>query len=327
MMSRAQVREQQDRYLRLWPEVNWRLRHIPAVRSIGVGAKEIGGEVTHDLAFRVYVDVKLPRAEVPTASRIPERIKGLRTDVLQRSKPEPIVDPSKHRPLKGGAQLKNEFVEGDNALLAGTLGCLVQLDIVTRDVMGLTCQHGLLAGQAIHGSKVGQPRYVVSCCCCTYNQIGTIYNSQKDDKVDCAVVRLDADIVSEVNTGSTLNEILQIGTLTGVANPVCFENVRKRGRTTDLTTGRVVDVLFEGSQIVVHPTGTPEFAKAGDSGSVIVNGSGQVIGLLWATDAATRTKGIANHIGEVMRAMTILIAGQSHAGLTLPSTTCASSSV
>jgi hypothetical protein len=174
---------------------------------------------------------------------------------------------------------------------------------------------------------VGQPRYVVSCCCCTYNQIGKVFASQKSNLVDCAIAKLDEDIVNEVISGNTLNDVVGVGTLTGVAQAVCFEAVKKRGRTTELTTGQVVDVIFENSQILVHPTGgSPKFAERGDSGSVIVNAANKVIGLLWATDAATRTKGVANHIGQVMDSLNITIAGQSSAGLSIPTVGCGSSS-
>jgi hypothetical protein len=327
MLSRQKILHQQNHMLRLLPEVRWRLRHIPGISNIGVGAKEVGGEVTFDMAFRVYVDRKLPNDELIAAWRIPERIRGINTDVLPLSKTEMLADAGKYRPLKGGSQIKNQFVDGDNDLLAGTIGCLVRFDSPLQEVCALSCEHVVNAGQAGLQVVVGQPRYVTSCCCCTYNQIGRVVNYEKNTLVDCAVAVLDADISAEVISSNTLNDVVDIGTLTGVAQAVCFEAVRKRGRTTQLTTGTVVDVIFENSQILVHPTGAAgaRFAERGDSGSVIVNSATQVIGLLWATDAATQTKGVANHIGEVMREMDITIAGQSNAGLSIPTIGCPSS--
>jgi hypothetical protein len=327
MKSRQEVLQEQNQMLRLLPEARWRLRHIPGITSIGVGAKEVGGEVTFEMAFRVYVDQKLPMDQLTAAWRIPERIRGIPTDVLRRSATEMLADAGKYRPLKGGSQVKNQFVEGDNDLLAGTIGCLVRFDSPVQEVLALSCEHVLLAGQSSLQVTVGQPRYVTSCCCCIYNQIGKVVNYEKNNLVDCAVAQLDQDIVTEVISNNTLNEVIGIGALTGVAQAVCFEPVRKRGRTTELTTGQVVDVIFENSQILVHPTGaSPRFADRGDSGAVIVNAANRVIGLLWATDAATRTRGVGNHIGEVMREMDILIAGQSNAGLNIPTIGCGSSS-
>lgn len=327
MKSRQEIIRKQQQLLRLLPEAQWRLRHIPGILNIGVGAKEVGGEVSSDMAFRVYVDRKLPNDELIAAWRIPESIRGVWTDVLPQSKTEMLTDDGKYRPLKGGSQVKNQYVDQDNDLLAGTIGCLVRLDSPVQEICALSCEHVMVAGQASLQVIVGQPRYVVSCCCCTYNQIGKVVSYQKNDRVDCAVAVLDQDIAAEVISGNTLNNVVGIGTLTGVAQAVCFEAVRKRGRTTELTTGQVVDVIFENSQILVHPTGaSPRFADRGDSGSVIVNAADRVIGLLWATDAATRTRGVANHIGEVMREMDITIAGQDSTGLNVPTIGCGSSS-
>lgn len=327
MKSRKQRIERQDRLLRLMPEVRWRLRHIPGIHAIGLGAKEVAGEVTDDWAFRVYVDMKLPGDELRPQWRIPPSIKGIPTDVLSRTRTELLADSGKHRPLKGGSQVRNELVQVDDEItLAGTIGCLAELAVVGSPIVALSCEHVLLAGQATLGVKTGQPKYVISCCCCTYNEIGTVFSAIKNDEVDCAVIRLDEDIVEEVGTGGTLNEVEEIGTLTGVAQAVCFERVRKRGRTTELTEGEVVDVLYESNQVLVHPTAPATFADRGDSGAVLVNDADQVVGLLWATDAATRTKGVANHIGPVMGEMNIRIAGQDATGLTIPATTCASSS-
>jgi hypothetical protein len=324
MKSRAELLHEQNRLLQLLPEVRRRLRHIPIVTSIGIGAKEVGGKTTNDFAFRVYVSMKLSPADVSSAWRIPKRIEGVATDVIPASLTAALVDTRKVRPLRGGIQLKNEFVQDDTRMLAGTIGCLVR-STATLEVMALTCEHVTLAGQASEGAAVGQPKYVVSCCCCTYNAIGTVFRARKTAQLDCAVVKLDADVANEVESADGVNVVEAIGTLTGAAQAVCFETVTKRGRTTELTTGRVVDVLFEGSQILIEPTAPTApaaFADLGDSGSVIVNSAKRVIGLLWATDAPTRTRGVANHIGPVMREMQIVIADDADAGLVIPATGC-----
>ena len=328
MRSRQVLIEEQEKLLRLYREAEWRLMKLPGVVGVGVGAKEVGGRITEEFAFRVYVDRKKHRSELPPDTIVPSEIKGVKTDVIVKSEDTMLADDSKYRPIKGGIQIRNEYFSGDNTRMVGTLGCLAELDNVTRDVVALGCQHVLLAGQASLQVKVGQPRYVVSCCCCTFNEIGKVLTETKNSDVDCAIISLDEDILEEIQNNNTLNVVEGIGTLTGVAQAVCFEPVKKRGRTTELTTGIVVDVLYESSQILVHPTGTsPKFADFGDSGSVIVNDSNQVIGLLWATDRSTKTKGVANHIGPVMQAMGIRIAGVTGSGLGIPATPCSSSGI
>ncbi|BFU95566.1 MAG: hypothetical protein NTNFB02_22880 [Nitrospira sp.] len=324
MRSRAELMREQAKLLDLLPEVRERLHHIPAITNIGIGAKEVRGKTTDDFAFRLYVSMKLPREDVASHWRIPYHIQGVPTDVIPAGSTETIVDTRKVRPLRGGTSVKNEFVQAGERTLAGTLGCLVKA-VADLRVMALTCQHVMTAGQASLGVNVGQPKYVVSCCCCTYNAIGTLFRATKNDRIDCAVVQLDDDIANEIESADGVNAIEEIGTLTGAAQAVCFETVTKRGINTGLTTGRVIDVLFEGSQILIEPaapTAPSTFADLGDSGSVIVNSVKQVIGLLWAVDAATRTRGVANHIGPVMRDLQIVIAGQADAGLDIPATGC-----
>jgi hypothetical protein len=328
MKSRAAVLAEQNRLLSLLPVVRAHLQHIPVITNIGIGAKEVGGRMTDDFAFRVYVGTKLPAGDVPAQWQIPARVEGVPTDVLPTSSTQVLVDDRKLRPLRGGTQVKNEFVQDDSRTLAGTIGCLVKF-IDTLEVMALTCEHVTLAGQAALGVSMGQPKYVTSCCCCTYNMIGKAFRAVKNAQLDCAVIKLDDDIANEVEAVDGVNLVEGLGTLTGAAQAVCFETIRKRGRTTGLTTGRVKEVLFEGSQILIEPTGpapppgeTLRFADLGDSGSVLVNNTNQVVGLLWATDVATRTMGVANHIGLVMRELQIMIAGTADAGLGLPAANC-----
>src|SRR5262249_27192528 len=160
-------------------------------------------------------------------------------------------------------------------------------------------------------------------CCCTFNEIGAVLRAQKTAQVDCATVKLDTDIVDEVTSGGTLNDVVDIGTLTGVAQAGCFSEARKRGAATRLTRRTVVDVLYEGSQILINPLpGFQKFAHFGDSGSVIVDSANKVVGLLWGADRGTKNRGVANHIGPVLAAMGITIAGDAGTGVGIPTTSC-----
>ena len=313
---------EQTRLLQLLPEVRWRLRHIPVITNIGVGAKEIGGEITGEFAYRVYVGSKLPASDVPADWRIPDRIAGIATDVLVAPPTAMLMDDRKLRPLRGGIKLRNEYVDQGDIFLSGTIGCLAK-NINGLEVLALTCEHVIMAGQAQIGATAAQPQYK-TCCCFTYNVIGTVFKAMKNGQVDCAVVKLDDDIANEIESADGLNVVEGLGTLTGAAQAVCFETVTKRGYATEVTTGTVIEVLLEGSQILIEPTSAAPavFADRGDSGSVIVNSNREVVGLLWAADSGTRRQGIANHIGPVMRELQIMIAGATDAGLVIPATGC-----
>jgi len=238
----------------------------------------------------------------------------------------PNWDDTKYRPLKGGSQVRTEKFDGDNKRGMGTIGCLAQLS--DGSIVALTTQHVICASveAACVGVKAGQPRHITCCCCCTYNEIGAVVQQQKTAQFDCAIVKLDKDTADEVTAGGTANEVVDIGTLTGAAQAVCFSEVRKRGAATRLTRGTIVDVLYEGSQILINPLpGVPKFAYYGDSGAVIVDTAGKVVGLLWGADRGTRNRGVANHIGPVLTAMGITIAGTAAGGLSIPANNCGSS--
>ncbi len=353
-----EVLNRQQQLVDRYDEASAILSRYPGVLSVGVGAREIRGELVPELAYRVYVAEKLDAAVLPVSYRVPADVFGVRTDVIVAPALEamsssslvafaPNRDTTKYRPLQGGSQLRTAKFEGDNTRGMGTIGCLAQTTDGT--MVALTSQHIACAGTefnvgagsassgsaasgaptsfACNGVKVGQPRHITCCCCCTFNEIGAVLRSQKTTQVDCAIVQLDGDAVSGVTAGGTLNQVVDIGALTGVAQAVCFSEVRKRGSATRLTRGTVVDVLYEGSQILINPLpGFPRFAYFGDSGSVIVNSDGKVVGLLWGADRGTRNRGVANHIGTVLAAMGIRIAGDAGTGLGIPSSNCGSSS-
>src|SRR6185369_15592376 len=97
--------------------------------------------------------------------------------------------------------------------------------------------------------------------------------------------------------------------------------VRKHGRTTGLTEGIITDELVDAlvgmdhadnsvfalfeNQIRIE-TAAPQgiFARAGDSGSLVINQDAHAVGLYFAGPPAG-DYGYANHIGEVESALEI----------------------
>jgi hypothetical protein len=137
------------------------------------------------------------------------------------------------------------------------------------------------------------------------HQIQAVKKTPGFNRVDAALARpLSPDLVK--------NEILNIGAPTGVGTITLGMDVQKMGRTTDHTTGRIVQIdatvridyagqlaLFTG-QIVASP-----MSKGGDSGSAVLDMDGRVVGLLFAgSDAST----IMNPIDEVLAALDIEVA-------------------
>src|SRR5258708_807387 len=274
----------QQRFVDRYEQAVVVLRRVPGVLSVGVGARERRGELMPELAFRVYVAQKVDEATLPKSHRVPRVVCGLPTDVIVKpdldvvqssSSSGPYVpnwDDTKYRPLKGGCQLRTEKFEGDNKRGMGTIGCLAKMP--DGSIVALTSQHVVCSGTelACVGVKAGQPRHITCCCCCTYNEIGAVLQQQKTADLDCAIVKLDTHTANELTAGATVDQVVDIGALTGVAQAVCFSEVRKRGAATRLTRGTIVDVLYEGSQILINPLpGFQKFAYYSDSGAVIVD--------------------------------------------------------
>jgi len=122
-------------------------------------------------------------------------------------------------------------------------------------------------------------------------QFGSLARGSLTDQVDAAVITLDAGKAWEPT-------IRDIGNVAGPATAIVGEPVRKRGRTTELTFGGIASTDFTASinyggvigmrtlkhqlRINTDMTKSPRFSDHGDSGSMVVNASRHVVGLLFA---------------------------------------------
>jgi hypothetical protein len=118
-----------------------------------------------------------------------------------------------------------------------------------------------------------------------HDKIGVYVKAVLSSDVDGAIISLDT---------SYSNTILQIGTVNGsrtVTAGNLGETLRKRGRTSGVTTGPLYSVDASGTrsdgwrfrnQIIVNGGSSP-YSRPGDSGSVIVDSSVRVVGLLWGS--------------------------------------------
>lgn len=304
MKSREERLAEYIRVSELLPQAKAILMAYPGVRDVAVGVKEVDGKPTDVIAFRVYVIRKKPQTAVSPAEMIPPQVLGVPTDVVLEPTPRLIDDTDKYRPLLGGIQIGNDTSSG-----TGTLGCIAQLTTDNSMVM-LSNHHVMMSGGAAVGEKVGQPE-ISCCCCCKGNIVGTVLNALDNALVDCAIARI-------TDQPGFIMEVVDIGLLLGSAPLVAgstvlpMDRVRKRGKRTELTIGTVLapskSIGGKTNQIEIVPTAEfKRFAYFGDSGSVVVNDANQVVGLLYAIDAATETRGYANIITNVMAAMNIRI--------------------
>jgi hypothetical protein len=252
------------------------LLKLPGVTGVGVGHREKGGQETDELAIRVYVEHKRPLNEVPAESRIPTEIRGFKTDVIEKGHDVLISLENKHeRPIVGGleiARVKKDF----KGFALGSVCCFVTASrkagnsyTISPDVYMLSAGHVLEPQEEAVDDRVYQPRPVGYINLCA-------------GKADISWAN-DAGLALLGRGVSWKNDIYGVGSIRDIADPVQDQIVRKQGKTTGLTCGRVSAIsytyrnanmgkyfydLFE-----IRPLKASElFADNGDSGGPIFTG-------------------------------------------------------
>ena len=312
------------------------LFRLANVVGLAVGHKVVGGVETGEPCITVYVERKRPEAELRRRDIVPKALDGVRTDVvetgpfrariLQEAREAPRT--SRVRPAPGGVSIAHERVS------AGTLGCLVR----RRDggPVILSNNHVLANGNAAaRGDPILQPgpadggrpedgiarladfvpivfaeREPGTFGRLLERALGPVLAAfglgvrrlptGRANLVDAAIAEpLAPDLVTE--------EVLGIGLVRGTAEAEIGTRVRKSGRTTGLTSGRIVGldavvrVDYGGRSAVFRQQVVSDvLSKGGDSGSFVVDEQNRAVGLLFAgSDVST----LLNPIGAVLEAL------------------------
>lgn len=319
---------------------------LPRNNVIGVasGIKWKNGQPTGEPALLILVSQKLPKDAITKKDLIPGKCQDMQTDVLAIGNvfasaepdppPEPIIESadaqvliSRVRPAKGG------YSVGHKNITAGTIG---------------TCVYKMLPGGSInpatHGVGIPPKFYILSNNHVLANSnLGAIGDSilqpgPIDGGVDPAdrIARLSEFIpitfapavpladhrnlidaaIAEGNFSDLDREIYWSCCVRGwrqKANVTVGTLVKKTGRTTNFTTGRItavnatVDVNYGGGrtarfrdQILTTP-----MSAGGDSGSLITTLDNVAVGLLFAGSAQVT---IANQIENVRNLLRVEVA-------------------
>jgi len=290
------------------------------VVGVGVGEKTSRGRKTGEVSVVVLVRQKLPVQELPPQAVVPKQVDGVQTDVLAvgtiRAQQ---LRTDRWRPAPGGVSI------GHYRITAGTLGCVVR-DRASGERLILSNNHVLAnSNNASPGDPILQPgaadggqldadligyleRFVPivfttappTCDIATnfaklVNELARLLGSShrvEAYRVDPQAVNLvDAALARPVSDDMILDEILEIGAVTGVAPAALGMPLRKSGRTTGFTTGEVI-VLDTTVEVSYGLAGTARFenqivttpmSQGGDSGSLVVAGEAPLaVGLLFA---------------------------------------------
>ncbi|MFI6148723.1 hypothetical protein [Streptomyces sp. NPDC051109] len=289
----------------------------PGVTGIDVGYKEVGGQLTDQIAVRVHVARKTD--DIPLAERVPAELGGFVTDVVERdyelqvaSRPvdmTALADTRHVSTLKGGVSMgPSRSIDG--SIFAGTLGAIV-IDKATQAKAALTNFHVACVDSTFQiGDRMVQPS-LIDTGVAPQGEFGALLRATLSEGVDGALISIDPG-------KATSCEVDEIGPVRGTKKAELGMVVRKRGRTTGLTHGSVDGVsgtvrvnygpglgfhtLKNQVSITADASQNSIFSDHGDSGSVIVDSHGFVVGLLFAGSGSSTS---ANPIATVLSELNI----------------------
>ncbi len=294
-------------YLTVRDRAARRLLAIPNVTGVGLGGRRRHGQPTGEVVLKVFVRRKRPSGELRPDELIPAFIEGLPTDVCELGPPVPMAHPPGAKapasmemdetptmPLQGGMSIAM-----DAHTNGGTLGCFLRDRNDSTAVYGLTNYH--VAAKDLKLSRSWRAlRPIQPPPSNLHERFATAEGGGSDAYRDAALLRLDAGV-------KWLPSIKEIGFIRGAhqvtvaeAAPLNYQ-VRKRGARTKITGGIVeaVSVVIDfqpRTAMVIRPNPDPVFADQqvvfsyfGDSGSVVVNDSNEVVALLFASEEGNAT--------------------------------------
>jgi len=276
------------------------------IKGVGISEKIINGWLTLDPSVTVYVAAKVPLNEIQEEARVPEKIGGVPTDVVEIGEIDAFPFKGRYRPAPGGVSV------GHFQITAGTIGCLVKkggllcilsnnhvLANVNRGNPGdPVVQPGPIDGGHVPADSIGKLTTFIP------------IDFTNPNAVDCAIAEVQSKLVTQQN--QALGK-LKLPVVPAQLNML----VNKCGRTTQLTRGRITDInatvrVGYGSsgtavfqrQVIVQSLNANPFSQGGDSGSLIVNEANQPVALLFAGSASHT---IANPIQSVLGALGVTV--------------------
>ncbi len=196
------------------------------------------------------------------------------------------------RPANGGSSVMNYRYHS-----AGTLGGAIKIK-GQPGLFFISNWHVLTGGSGRNGDSIIQPgradggRY-------PQDKIALLYWSKLSPEMDAAIAKADE--------GKVAGGTRCFGKIKGIEKAEVGMNVKKCGRTTELTTGIIKSINAsvrvsgypDGTQLFNNQILTTNMSQGGDSGSVVCNASNnKAIGLLFAGDGKTQT--IVNHINKIL---------------------------
>lgn len=264
---------------------------------IVVGVTKINRITAGEGGGVVNVPPEIP-SELPVISLagVPEKDETIEVIIEEEGDIRLVMNTAKRRPCPGGYSI------GHYAITAGTLGGVARVGSTWGYILSnnhiLAAQNSGQIGDSIYqpgphdggtsSDLIGRLERFVPVTVGGNNEVDAAF-AQALDPWDQNVSR----------------HVKDIGTPNAVADPTVGQNVRKSGRTTQLTTGRVlstnatVRLQFGGGLTTfVNQIQTSKMVEGGDSGSLLwASGDLTVVGMVFATSS---TVSYSNKINRVL---------------------------
>ncbi len=285
---------------------------LPNVLGVGLGYKEVKGKETEEVCVSVYVEEKVPRDQlsknqlVPTMLEVPETTEEVKVDVREVGRVVALAFNNRIRPARPGYSI------GHYKITAGTFGCLVRDTCYPGRIYILSNNHVLAnSNAAALGDTIIQPGRVDGGSSpedrvATLSRFIPIHFGGIDD-----YNLVDAALAIPVDMCKVLASINGLGIPRGVTEATLGMDVKKSGRTTQVTTGKVIGVDAT-IRVGYHTAGTAYFrnqiitsnmSRGGDSGSLLISKDGALAtGLLFA---GSNKVTVHNNILNVMMALKV----------------------
>ncbi len=320
---------------KLLPQAVKGLIEKPNVVAVGIGYKTVGGQKTDRLGIICSVETKIPADRLGPGEMIPSRINGTPTDVIPTGIINTLDLPTgRFRPVPGGVS------GGHFRITTGTLGCRVKKGdifmILSNNHVIANSNHASPGDPVLQpgphdGGRVSTDQIAVldsfvpikfetqKSSSVIARSLASLFNffarltgspnrlySKKtvtaENLVDCA-------LAEPAEPGLLLNEIHGIGKIAGIQEGTLGMEIKKSGRTTGLTTGMIdqtdvtVRVHFGSGKTALFTDQlmAGAMSQGGDSGSVVLDGENNIVGLLFAGSTTTtvinRIQNVVNLLG------------------------------
>lgn len=292
------------------------------VVGYGLGYKIMRGKTTNEPAIIVLVKKKVPKVELKRTQLIPKTFDNVMTDVIEVGEVRLLAQRTdKSRPAQPGMSI------GHYKITAGTFGAVVK-DEKTGEPLILSNNHVLANatdgydGRSAIGDPILQPglydggtdddviayleRYMpitrdsYESSCSIAKKIQDISNFflkfiRPDYRLTFYKERpshnlIDAALAKPIKPEYISDDIFELGRIQGVSDPKIGMTVKKSGRTSGVTSGKIkaIDVVLkvmlgDSNEATFHEQILTEpIAQPGDSGSIVVDDNMKAVGLLFA---------------------------------------------